>query len=322
MSCLLKRNASFYSETLIPFRRRKMEIENAYNTNPVIPRVGIENGSTSADRKLNVSGILPVTKDKNGKWLVLFAQLMITSLSVISGLDIEFLIGFQGFTEQERKNLIGMMAKSFGEGFKCKSFLHSYPEPVSMCKIREDIANLNTNADIYMVMDDDFIFKGNAKRRYEEIIEYMRVNPKCGAVMASSFFGGHRTFEKIYRPKSSNWWTNRGLFLRNLKDKSWRFTPEDSHAITGGLEESYSVLSRMAEGYYGAKTFYVDTHHEAARVDEGFLASSIKKGRYDPDLDIHNPKYGGILKLIRSKWDDPTWTFKSKRTPKAIRGRF
>jgi hypothetical protein len=264
-----------------------------------------------------ISAVLPIYKDANGRWHELFFKKMIPSLKVISGLDIEFLLGFQKFNQSEVEGLIRMMELHFGEGFRYQCFLRNYPEPVSMCQILEDIANLNPNTDIYMIMDDDFIFRGNAKQRYEQIIDYMRDNPKCGSFMAGSSLGGRKSNKsKIVCPEHNWWWTNRGLFLRNLKHLSWRIVPEDSHDLRGGLEESYAVFSRMAEGYFAAKTFYVDTHHSATRMDEKFEETAKRKGRYPLETDMH--RFKEVQELIRSKWNDPTWTFEKRRTPKGL----
>lgn len=259
--------------------------------------------------------MVPVYKDDRGKCEELFINKMVPSFQHLDYdlCPIDILFNYQGFTTEEINSINSKINEVYGG--KIKYAVNSYTPPVSMSKIREDTCSIDPTYDIYVCADDDMRFGKNSAESYLKILNYMRDNPKCGAVMAMGYLGGYHNKGNIVQAVEAMWWTNRGLFLRNLPEVPWLFCEHDVLKYAGTLEETYSVYCRFTKGYTGAKLFNVDTYHRATTIDETFDKYSKRKNRYSQDIDLHNPKYSGIKDAIREKWGDPKWEFNQKRLP-------
>jgi hypothetical protein len=266
---------------------------------------------------LDVSVILPIYNDGNNIWKY-FLDTMLPSLENFRGLPLTLLICFQRFTPGHVEGIIRLVKQTMGNSVKVIYRSDYYPPPVSMCRIREDIACLNPNVDIYICWDDDMQFFKNISLRYREIIQYMVKYPRCGAVMATNHERQNKSLPSIDRRDHAMWATYGGLFLRNIKDQNWRFAPEDSHKLKGGLEETYSIFSRMDLGYWAAKAYYVPYYHEATFIGKKFTRTANRKNKYPKIEDIHYEKNLELIPLIKTKWNDPYWTYEYARTPRGI----
>lgn len=271
---------------------------------------------------MKVGMILPTYKDDNGKWKEVFLERMIPSLSNLRGLPIKFLVNFQRYSLDEIYQITEAMRSAFGEKFEIASCTSpsGYGAPPPMLQIREDTAHLDPTCDFYICADDDMKFNEGTAGRYGQVLEYMEMNRRCGFVMAMGHLGGYRFGEDILETNEMIWWTNRGLFLRRLLEVSWLFAPWDALYCLGTLEETYAVYSRLELGYYGAKSFNFPVVHRATSVNskDAFNKVASKKRRYDPEVDLHNPKFDCLLKHIQQRWDDPRWIYSNKSLPRGL----
>lgn len=259
--------------------------------------------------------------DKNEKWLENWDKFL-GSAHYLESPDWCWCVNFNG---PWRDNDVSAIQKGLRQLFPRGDFRTirpgDYGHPPPMSRIREDTARLAPDATVYLLVDDDFVFRNGVSAAYARILSYMR-NGKCGVVMAAGHFGGWHSGNKIVRVSNVCWWTNRGLFLRNVGKKGgagWRFCPPP-YNLVGPFEEVRACFTRFARGYYGAKLFNVPVHHRAIAIDtpEKFLKGNERKGRYDADVDMHNPKFDDVTRHVRALYDDPTWKY-GHSLPRALR---
>ena len=192
-----------------------------------------------------------------------------------------------------------------------------WSQPAKIIKMREMCAALRDDCDYYLFIDDDFklshgtrMFPYSSGKRYLQSLLYLEKHKKCGVINTKSFFGGHQWGLKIAPTKHDMYATNRGLFLRNMKDHGFLIAPGAMQGLKGDLEESAIVFSRIELGYYPAKQMNNPTIHLTGKLDQ-----------YDNDpLNFHNRQVleENVLKWIRTRYADPNWEYESKKLPRSL----
>lgn len=248
------------------------------------------------------------------------------------------LINFQKYSTAEIE-----AAKSHfkNQGFDMKYVVERYSAPAPMCWAREICAQLDKICQVYLFVDDNFRFtKGTLQyqrssgQRYLEVLDYMSKFSNCGGVLCKGslggqskvryegkyFIGGDYKIGPVLDGCKEIYSTNRGLFLRNLKE-ILTVHPE-TYTLRGSLEESAAAFLRIEKGMFFARQLNNPTIHNCKR----FTTYSALPN------DIHNSTlwYQEVGKWIRERWgpccvlregwpQNPTpWTFGSKRIPKHL----
>lgn len=276
---------------------------------------------------MNVALCLATYNDKAGKGRHLLEK-MSMSMDYLAGMwptdNFVVCINSTGFPSPEME-VVRRTILELAQPMNVYWLNTEYPKPPNMGRVREDTCNIIDSQwpDVYIVIDDDFVFRPGAADDYRSILHYMQQHDQCGAVMACSSFGGHnRQPYEIIPTYDALWWTNRGLFLRNTKHLTWRFCTPDFFETPGVTEDMYSVLCRADIGYYTAKMFHVHVTHRHGKVDGDFEKGNQQKGRYSVDEEIHRPdQLAAVEEHVRSKWSDPSWHHFAKRLPKGLQAR-
>lgn len=263
---------------------------------------------------MKIGVILPTYKDIRGQWKLKFRDKSIPSMRNLRGLDFQFLINFQNYNPKEVELLYRMIDESTRSAITYSTI--DYQPPVSMALIREKIAELDPSCDYFLCVDDDIIWQDGL--RYKATIDYLRDHPSCGSLMCMGHRNAKQFGDNVVETNTGVWWTSKGLFLKNLPETNWLFCPDDVLKCTGTLEEVYAIYSRIELGYHAAKFYNFSTRHKPGRVDKDFKQRCLEKGRYDPEVDLHNPKFDGIKQTIRSKWSDPDWEYLDGKLPRRL----
>jgi len=203
-------------------------------------------------------------------------------------------------------------------GFDARFILSGvWAKPIQLIKMREKCAELYPECDIYLFIDDDFEFVGGTNKypfssgqRYLHSVDYMTRFPECGVINTKSFLGGTPQKLRIVPTRDDMYATNRGLFLRNMKDHGFLLAPSQTHFLAGGLEETLMTFERIALGYFCAKQMNNPTIHITGKLSD-----------YDnqPD-DFHNINLinSFIGAYLKERWGDWEWLYEEKKFPKAL----
>ena len=181
----------------------------------------------------------------------------------------EFLINFQPPWDDEM--IETQVSRIREKGFRVKyTFTSGWTKPIPIVEIRTLCAELNPDCEIYLVMDDDFVFKGPSAKmpktsgqQYLEIVHYMVTHKKCGVVVTNGTLTRHPQKNFIGPVLHTNYGTYKGLFVRNMKDHGFLLVPNDARHLRGGLEESLLGACRFNLGYYPARVSNVRTVHNS-----------------------------------------------------------
>jgi len=256
--------------------------------------------------------ILPTNNPDN------FFNLLAPTLKHIRAIGQEsaFLINFQPpWNMEDMREAIRMIQMV---GFYTKyTYTKGWDKPIKITEMREVCARLDSGCDFYLFIDDDFKlspgtkkFPYNSGQRYAQSLDYLNRHPRCGAINTKSFLGGHQWGLKIApspNKMDDMYATNRGLFLRNMRDYDFTLSPLSMHDLRGDLEESATVFSRIELGFYTAKQMNNPTIH---------LTGKLSKYDNDP-LNMHNFRVinENVRKWIRERYNDPEWEYEQKRLP-------
>jgi len=247
--------------------------------------------------------LLPTIRDNKGIWKQYFVDKMIPSMERLKGLPIDWAINFQLYDDSEIKFIVrSIKALTGAKVYYTKNDYTSLP--ISCKKLRHDSAVLCPDADLFILIDDDFVFRHNVADYYAAAIKYFEDNPACGYLQCkrpSSFDA-----RKIVPTLVNYWGTNRGFFIRNLGDGNLLYDDESVLDIPGAFEQQVAVFCRMERGFFGAKTFNVPVSMRRMARHEDFKEFSAKDNyRYDPETSSHNPKNNEeIVRYIINRWGD------------------
>lgn len=169
-----------------------------------------------------------------------------------------FCINYQPPWTLEEISIFSKIIMSYG--FEVRSiYTSNWTKPIEFIKMREMAAELMSEADVYMLCDDDFRFvectesyPRSSGQRYLEVLDYLSKNPRCGGVTCKHMLGGYHQQYKILPIWDNKYCTNRGMFLRRISNK-WCIAPPHCHTIRGALEESIACFTRMEMGYWFGK---------------------------------------------------------------------
>ncbi len=233
----------------------------------------------------------------------------ITELSPIS----VFLINFQ--PPWTHPKIIHAVTRLHSKGFYVKStYTENWDPPVKILKIREQCAQLDPECDVYLSIDDDFkfvsktdMFPYSSGERYMQSLDYFDKFPDCGIINTKGFLGGYRQGLMIQPVDKDMFATNRGMFLRNMREHGFLLAPKGALDLRGGLEETLLAYTRIERGYFAAKQMNNPTIH---------VTGTLEKYGDDPS-GIHNLKVmdENVVKWIQNKYDDPEWYYQSRRYP-------
>lgn len=171
--------------------------------------------------------------------------------------------------------------------------------------------------DIIFNLDDDFIFssgtrlyKWSSGDHYSDVIEYMRSNPRCGAVMCTGHLGGTGKGRTIYPRMGDLWATYRGLFLRRIPEMELPLVPKWSLPMRGPLEETAMVYSRIENGLFASKTMNCPTRNGA----------TIHPSEDREDDPIHSIVLSDayMTRFIRDRWGDQSWNYQRRKLPQGL----
>lgn len=247
---------------------------------------------TQTKENTKVSLIIPVYRDKGDTWEKVFIKKHLNSYYDLAPMDnIQFLYNCQGFSGAEKEIVLCEIAKALENNptwTAIVEFRDYYKmNPVSMARVRYDTASLNPDAEIVIMLDDDVVFHDKVAMKYYGIVKYMKDNPECGAIMSAGFLGGSKAKGKIKLNYYKHWWTNRGLFLRNISNQGFDFIYPEEHIDTeGGMEDLVGVLYLLENGYFIATSFNNNTFHQGTPMttgknDRAYLNSYRKKQNKD-----------------------------------------
>ncbi len=182
----------------------------------------------------------------------------------------------------------------------------------SMCHLRNQAIQFDTHLDYYMFQDDNTMFSSGTTKyprssgeRFNEVIQYLEDNPKCGVVMCEGSLGGAQRGYEIQPYPGGLIATTRGLFFRN----TGKIYPSGMWKLAGGMEESIAAFYAIEKGYYIAKQFNNPTRCMHRHKPNESAPGSI----HDPDVTDAN-----VVAYIRERWNDPTWTHESRRLPRGL----
>lgn len=238
---------------------------------------------------------VPVHKDTYGKWRTIFCLKFIGSCHHLHGLSgFCLLLNFQDFSEKEAAEFAARISKKTALPVlydnKC------YKKPVSMAKIREDIAALKV-CDAYVIVDDDFVWGSNTTTIYQKARTHFMQDKKCGVLMVKGIRKTQHFGYDVLIGNHARWWTSRGVFLRRVSNVPWLLGPHDNHHLSGGFEEIYFIWSRFMLGFHGAQIYNSNIYHRISISIERWHKEMKKQslipitviGRYDVAEDMHNP---------------------------------
>jgi len=231
------------------------------------------------------------------------------TINHINGLGIKLSISFQEpFTKEQIEictNKLDEMNFEYEyitkEKYKDKNF--------SSVLLRKDLMNLNSDADVFLFMDDNFdydlyvntsngIYTSNDS--YKKCIKYMYDNTDCGVIMCRSGIVDNMHHTGIYPCIDSITTIGRGMFIRNTSEV--RDLPE----IESGGEDVLAAYSVLNKGYYFAAAYGI---------------SIIHNDMHDLDIFEKNEKWScrKSYDYIRSEYNQNDWLLHSKLLPKKFK---
>jgi hypothetical protein len=205
------------------------------------------------------------------------------------------------------------------EGFEVRHiYTGTWKQPVKLISMRTYCAKLGEHdCELFLFIDDDFKFVESTPScslssgdRYEESIDYMSKFPRCGVINTKSFLGGYKQGLKIINTTDDMYATNRGLFLRNMRDHGFLLAPKWTHDLAGGLEETLMVMARIELGYFCAKQMNNPTIHITGKLSDYDNTPSDFH-----NIELINQNIGAYLK---SRYGDWEWLYEEKRFPKTL----
>lgn len=270
---------------------------------------------------MNIAVLLPIFNDPAGKWAERYPKFLkgLQNLEGVYG-NWCWCLNMQ-HVDADTYARVPLEVED-ATGHQVVYAYNEYAPPVQPGMIREHAADLVDPAwpDVYLSIDDDFVFRPGINARYSEAVQAFEEDPKLGVLMCLGSLGGSGKGTEIYPRKEILWRTNRGEFLRNLKDEPWRYCEHDLFNVPGPIEDFYCACNRFARGYTGAVTYNTPVAYQCGRTDGGFLEANAKIGRYDPETDMHNPKYTkAVIEFISRKYGDPDFKYWNRRLPRSIR---
>lgn len=249
----------------------------------------------------------------------LFFNKLIPSVEHIKELNTcsTWLINFNGKGWTEKKSIeAANKIRDFGFNVRYTR-TGVWRKPINIILMREHSAQLHTGCDIYLFIDDDFVFVKKTDKypfssgqRYLHTIDYMTKFQDCGVVNTKSFLGGVPQKLRIVPTRDDMYATNRGLFLRNMAPHGFLLAPKHTHNLVGGLEETMMTFERIALGYFCARQMNNPTIHITGKLSD-----------YDnqPDdfhnIELINKNIGGYL---RERWGDWEWLYEEKKFPPSL----
>lgn len=251
---------------------------------------------------INKIGVVLPTYNSGPEWKSMLKRFT-ESLVNISNVDnLEFLINAQHICESDDGGFLSECIQrmtEFNKTWKSKLVIHHYEGPISMVNIRNDCMSLDPSCDLYMFVDDDIKFNKGAGDCYNEIIGFFESDPKLGMVMSAGYLGGYNYKHQIKKAVEKHWWTNRGLFFRNLHFENspiFRSTTLDLHI--GGYEDMLVAFTLLSEGYDLATHFNNPTSHKSTPMNGGDEKDS-SNNRYESD-NIHctTPTFKSIERIL------------------------
>lgn len=174
-----------------------------------------------------------------------------------------FLFNFQKpWTDNQIKEAI-RICESYG--FEVRHTYNSYEitgkGKVPFNQIRGDACYLMPEAKFFMLMDDDFSFRGrsgslakSAGEQITDIVHYMLANPRCGFTLLKGNYYLKEVARYEVAPAISlenRYITDKGIILRNLGE-SGLVVPDEALSLVGSDEEKIACSWRLHEGYYPA----------------------------------------------------------------------
>lgn len=206
------------------------------------------------------------------------------SLHYINSIDnLHFLINFQCVPDDKfyiAQSLINQIVAE-NTTWECSYRVNGKYTPVSMVRIRNDCMTLDRTCDVYMFMDDDYVFREKSAEQYQFVIDSFEKDPNLGLVMCAGSLGGYNYVGVLKYDYAKFWMTSKGLFLRNInRSLSSPIYPDSLLEYhVGGYEESIASIEIFKAGLKMATYFNCSTYLPRA--------SHIEPDREVPD-DIHN----------------------------------
>lgn len=175
-----------------------------------------------------------------------------------------FLFNFQKpWTEKQIAQAVDI-CKSYG--FEVRYAFNTYEIKgkglVPFNQIRGDACKLMSEAKYFMLMDDDFSFRGksgaiskSAGDQIVDIIHYMMNHPKCGVTLLKGnyYLKDVAKYEVAPAPSIDNRYiTDKGIILKNFDSTNGLVVPNEALTLLGSDEEKVACAWRLYHGYYPA----------------------------------------------------------------------
>jgi hypothetical protein len=168
---------------------------------------------------------------------------------------------------------------------------------IDMFQMRQDSFDMARNSDIIYIGDDDMKFRAGSTAVINQCCVYMKDNLDCGAIYLGGNFGGEGDFHKdeIYITNKGHLGTNRGILVRNRKDK---LLDNRLHALGANFDAIIGFTCLM-QGYYVARRLHVPIEHYTTKI--------MKKDHHDINYDLGFLRRHGIMSKVNEhigKWED------------------
>ena len=129
-------------------------------------------------------------------------------------------------------------------------------------QIRGDASKLMPEAKFFMLMDDDFSFRGrssassrSAGDQIVDIVHYMVSHPNCGITLLKGNYYLKEVNKYEVAPAVSidnRYVTDKGIILKNFDPDNGLVVPNEALALLGSDEEKLACAWRLFHGYYPA----------------------------------------------------------------------
>lgn len=175
-----------------------------------------------------------------------------------------FLFNFQKpWTDDQIKRAVELCES---HGFAVRYTFNSYEIKgkglVPFNQIRGDACKLMPEAKFFMLMDDDFSFRGrsgaiskSAGDQIVDIIHYMLSHPKCGVTLLKGNYYLKEVAKYEVAPAVSidnRYITDKGIILKNFDPDNGLVVPIEALSLLGSDEEKVACAWRLFHGYYPA----------------------------------------------------------------------
>jgi hypothetical protein len=133
--------------------------------------------------------------------------------------------------------------------------------------LRQESIKMTLWADIIFIGEDDMKFLPGSTEVINQCVDFMRLNPQCGAIYLGGNFGGEGAMhdDEFYIANSGSLGTNRGIMLRNRPE----LLDNSLHAL-GACEDAIMGFTALMQGYWIARRLNIQSiiHENTHRISE------------------------------------------------------